>query len=164
MDSRADEDKYVRVITEENCDVTENQDKKDKKFTAKEKMEILKEIHESPIGGHAGMNKTYKRFKHFINWQEMKHDVEEYIRKCEKCKKNKMTQCHTRLPLTITNTSSTVFEKCTVDIVGLLNPSMIANRYILTVQDGLSKFLIAVPLVEQTAEEFVDNVILVYGI
>jgi hypothetical protein len=96
-------------------------------------MEILREMHESPIGGHVGMNRTYRRLRHFINWEGMKRDVEEYIQKCEKCQKNKMTQCHTRLPLSITDTPSTVFEKCTIDIVGPLNLSMIGNRYILTV-------------------------------
>jgi hypothetical protein len=119
-------------------------------------------MHKSPIGGHVGMNRTYKRLRHFINWEGMKRDVEEYsyIQKCEKCQKNKMMQCHTRWP-------STVFEKCTIDIVGPLNYSMIGYHYILTAQDDLSKFLIAVPLAEQSADEvakaFVDNVILNYG-
>jgi hypothetical protein len=93
----------------------------------------------------------------------MGRDIEEYIQKCQE---NKMTQCHTRLPLTTTDTPSTVFEKCSTDIVGPLNPSMTGNRYILTVQDDLSKFLIAVPMTEQSADEvaraFVDNVILIY--
>jgi hypothetical protein len=97
----------------------------------------------------------------------MKLDVEEYIQKCEECQKNKMRRCHTRLPLTIPDTPCTVFEKCTIDIVGPFNPSMLESRYILTVQDDLSKFLIAVPLAEQTAGDvakaFVDNVILIYG-
>jgi hypothetical protein len=78
-----------------------------------------------------------------------------------------MTQCHTRLPLTITDTPYTVFEKCTIDIVGPLSTSIIGYRYILTIQDDLSKFLIAVPLAEQSADEVakasVDNVILIYG-
>jgi transposase InsO family protein len=125
-------------------------------------------MHESPVGGHGGMIRTYKRLRHFTNWDGMKRDVEEYIRKCEKCQKNKMTQHHTRLPLTITDTPSAVFEKCTIDIVGPFSPSVTGNRYILTVQDDLCKFLISVPLREQSAEEvaraFVDNVILIYGV
>jgi hypothetical protein len=36
---------------------------KNAKLTEKEKLEILKELHESPIGGHGGMNRTYKRRK-----------------------------------------------------------------------------------------------------
>jgi transposase InsO family protein len=71
------------------------------------------------------------------------------------------------MPFTITNTPSVVFEKCIEDIVGPISPSEEGNRYILTVQDDLSAFLIAVPLKGQTAEEvpraFVENVVLVYG-
>jgi transposase InsO family protein len=44
---------------------------------------------------------------------------------------------------------------------------MIGDRYILTIQDDLSKYLTVVPLAEQSADEvakaFVDNVILIYG-
>jgi transposase InsO family protein len=68
----------------------------------------------------------------------------------------------------ITDTPTTVFEKCSIDIIGPFSPSLLQNRYILTIQDELSKFLIAVPLVDQTAEQvaraFVDHVVLIYGI
>jgi hypothetical protein len=53
-----------------------------------------------------------------------------------------------------------------VDIVGPVSPSQEGYRHILTVQDDLSTFLIAAPLIEHTAEEaakaFVGNV-LIYG-
>jgi transposase InsO family protein len=98
----------------------------------------------------------------------MKKDIEEFIRKCVKCQKNKLTQRHTRMPLTITDTPAVVFEKCSIDIIGPISVSGSGNQYILTVQDDLSKFLIAVPMKEQTADEvaraFVENVILVYGL
>jgi hypothetical protein len=48
---------------------------------------------------------------------------------------NKMTQCHTRMPLTITDTPYTVFEKCSIDTVGPFCPCNSGYRYILTVQD-----------------------------
>jgi hypothetical protein len=45
---------------------------------------------------------------------------------------------------------------------------MIGNCYILTIQEDISKFFIAVLLTGQSADEvakaFVDNVILIYGI
>jgi len=79
-----------------------------------------------------------------------------------------MTQYHTRMPLVITDTPSTVFEKCSIDIVGPFSPSGSQYRYILTVQDELSKFLIAIPLeyqtLEQVARAFVDHVVLIYGV
>ena len=137
-------------------------------LSEKQKLGILKEIHDSPLGGHVGINRTYRKLKQFVDWTGMKNDVENYIRTCGKCQKNKMTQCHTRMPLVLTDTPSTVFQKCSVDIVGPFNLSGTGYRYILTVQDDLSKFLIAVPLEDQTAEQvaraFVDHVILIYGI
>jgi len=58
---------------------------------------------------------------------------DDYIRVCEKRQKNKMTQCHTRMPLVITDTPSIVFEKCSIDIIGPFSPSRSQYRYILTV-------------------------------
>jgi len=52
--------------------------------------------------------------------------------------------------------------------VGRFSPSGSQYRYILTVQDELSKFLIAIPLEDQTSEQvaraFVDHVVLMYGV
>jgi hypothetical protein len=36
-------------------------------------------MHEFPIRGHVGMNRMYIRLRHFINWEGMKRDVDEYI-------------------------------------------------------------------------------------
>jgi hypothetical protein len=38
----------------------------------KEKFEILKEIHVSPIAGHSGINRRYRKLK---KWQFMKNAV-----------------------------------------------------------------------------------------
>jgi hypothetical protein len=43
-----------------------------RKSSDKEKLGILKEMHESPIGGHIGMNRTYQRLKQYISWEGMK--------------------------------------------------------------------------------------------
>jgi hypothetical protein len=106
-------------------------------LSEKEKWVILKEIHDSPIGGHTGIIRTYRKLKQFINRPGLKGDVEKYIRVCEKCQKNKMLQFHTRMPLMITDTPFTVFEKCIIDIIGPFCPSRSQHCYILTVQDDL---------------------------
>ena len=53
----------------------------------KRKSQILTEIRDSPIGGHAGMHRIYRKLKQFIDMPGMKSDVENYIRVCEKCQK-----------------------------------------------------------------------------
>jgi cleavage and polyadenylation specificity factor subunit 1 len=130
--------------------------------------EILKEIHDSPICGYAGINRTYRKLKQFINWQGMKRTMWKIILVYEKCQKNKMKQCYNRMPLVTTDTPSIISEKCSIDKIGQFSPSRSQHRYILTVQDHLTKFLIAVPLEDQTAEQvaraFVDHAVLIYRI
>ena len=128
----------------------------------------MKEIHDSPIGDHAGIIRTYRKLKQFINRPGMNNDVENNTRVCEKCQKNKMTQCHIMMPLMITDTPTTVLGKCSIDIIGQFSPSRSQYRYVLRVQVELSTLLKTVPLEDQTAEQvakvFVDRVALVYGI
>jgi hypothetical protein len=40
--------------------------------TEPEKLNIFKEMHMKPAGGHLGMNKTYERMKLFTTWPGMK--------------------------------------------------------------------------------------------
>jgi len=67
----------------------------------------------------------------------------------------------------ITTTARHPFETCALDIVGPLTEATSGNKYILTFQDDLSKFLLAIPLSQQDAEtiarEFVLNVVLKFG-
>jgi hypothetical protein len=66
-----------------------------------------------------------------------------------------------------TTTTSKLFEKCALETVGPLPETAKGNKYILTFQDELSKFLVATPIQRQDAEtvarEFVTKVILKVG-
>ena len=79
--------------------------------TEQEKFKIFQDVHRKPVAGHLGMNKTYERIKLFIIWPGMKQEREDYIKKCEICQKNKITQHKVKMPLQINTTphSSTGF-------------------------------------------------------
>ena len=98
----------------------------------------------------------------------MKQDIEDYIRKCEVCQKNKITQRKTKLPLQITDTPELVWQNCSMDIVGPLTQTYDSNKYLLTFQDELSKFTLAIPIVQQdtptVAKVFVEQIVLKFGI
>jgi len=50
-------------------------------IASKEKQQkILQEMHECPIGGHQGVQRTYDRLKLYVNWPGMFHVVEEYVK------------------------------------------------------------------------------------
>ena len=56
------------------------------------------------------------------------------------------------VPMEITNTARYPFEKCALGIVGPMTDTMSGNKYILTFQDNLSKFLVAIPIAQQDTE------------
>jgi transposase InsO family protein len=97
----------------------------------------------------------------------MKKEVEEYVKKCAKCQLNKTLRPKRKAPMEITTTARHPFEKCALDIVSPMTETMSGNKYILTCQDDLSKFLVAIPIPQQDAEtiakEFVLNIVLKFG-
>lgn len=137
-------------------------------LTEEEKLQIIKDFHDTPLGGHQGITRTYKRIRLKYNWKNIKLDIQDYINKCEKCQKNKSARIRTKVPMEITTTSSDPFEKCFLDIVGPLPETENGNKYILTFQDDLTKFSEAIPIENQEAEtvadKFVRDIICRHGI
>jgi transposase InsO family protein len=64
----------------------------------------------------------------------------------------------------ITTTARKPFERCAIDIVGPTTETNKGNRYILTFQDDLTKFVLAEPIpTQEVAREFVRSIILKFG-
>jgi hypothetical protein len=101
-------------------------------LTEEEKRKLLQEFHKQPIWGRPEKNITFDRLKQYISWPGMKREIEEYIRQCEICQKNKVTQNKTILPLQITDTPDMVWQKCSMYIAGPLTPTLQDNEYLLT--------------------------------
>ena len=137
-------------------------------LTVERKQRIISEMHNCPIGGHQGVHRTIERIKLYTSWPNLDQDVAQYIKECKTCQINKETRQNVKLPLTVTDTKTTPWEKVYLDVVGPLPMTENGMKYILTCQDNLSKYFIAIPMQNQTSEEvtnaFVRNIILIYGI
>ena len=131
------------------------------------RQKIIQENHESPFAGHKGVTKTYNKIRQRYFRINMKKDVENFIRAFISCQKKKLVRVKTKQPMVITDTSLDVFDKIALDIVGPLEVSQDGYRYILTMQDDLPKFSLAVPLRTATATDIanalVENFICKYG-
>ena len=131
------------------------------------KKQMLYEFHDAPVGGDRGMNKTFRAIKLRYAWPNMRRDIEEYVKQCKSCQVNKMLKPKRKAPMEITSTAKHPFEKCYLGIVGPLPRSATGNRYILTCQDDLSKYVVATQIGQQDAETvakvFVSQVVLTYG-
>lgn len=101
---------------------------------------ILKENHDDPHSGHSGFHRTYKRVKLQYKWPNMKTDIAKYIKTCESCQRNKTVRKTYKAPMEITTTSVQPLEKLFVDVVGPLPITEEGNRFIVTMQDDLTKF------------------------
>uniref|UniRef100_A0ABD2WU91 RNA-directed DNA polymerase n=1 Tax=Trichogramma kaykai TaxID=54128 RepID=A0ABD2WU91_9HYME len=80
--------------------------------------EIFAELHNSAIGGHRGVSKTYNRIKRKYHWENLKNDVHRRIQQCLDCQLKKLVRLKTRQPMIITDTPGIPFEKIALDIVG----------------------------------------------
>lgn len=129
--------------------------------------QIIEENHSSAVGGHKGISKTYSRIKEHYFWPHMKEDIRRYIETCKNCQLKKLVRTKPRQPMTLTDTPGTAFDKVAMDIMGPLPITQKGNAYILTIQDLLTKYSLAIPLKEATAiniaNAFINEFICSYG-
>ena len=137
-------------------------------YSEEEKWNIIEEFHVAPLGGHQGVSRTVKRIKQQYTWKGIMSDVVEYIKSCTSCQINKSSNHNVKQPMVVTTTATKPFEKIFLDIVGPIELSLKGNSYILTIQDDLSKFSVAIPLPNHTAntisKAFVEHFICLHGI
>jgi hypothetical protein len=97
----------------------------------------------------------------------MRRDIEEYVKQYKSCQVNKTLKPKRKAPMEITSTANHPFDKCYLNIVGPLPSSATGNKYILTFQDDLSKYVVATLISQQDSETvarvFVSQVALKYG-
>lgn len=128
--------------------------------------QVIKEFHLTPTGGHQGVYRTNKRIKSIYYFPKMFSKIDLFIKNCPKFQVNKYS-IPSRLPMKITTTSHKPFEKIFLDIVGPFLSSHQYNKYILTIQDDLTKYSFAAPVPNQEAEiiakAFVESFVCVHG-
>ena len=124
-----------------------------------QRLEIIRESHDSTVGGHKGETKTLARVRERFCWQGMRNEIRGYVKTCETCQKRKLTRVKTKMPMRITDTPSRSFEKIQIDLVGPLPHTESGNLYMLTWQDCLSKYSGAIHIAVALAE----NLICIFG-
>lgn len=128
--------------------------------------EILLNNHMTPTGGHIGQHRLYLKLREHFKWKNMKNDITNFVRSCEKCKLNKIYR-HTKERTIITTTPTKPFEILAIDTAGPFGLTNKGNRYILSIQCNLSKYIVLIPVPTKEASvmarALVENFILTYG-
>lgn len=129
--------------------------------------EILEEVHDSPSGGHFGVNKTLEKVRKRFYWATCKQDVEDWCRSCEICISKKGPIGKGKSPMQIYNVGNP-FQRVQMDILGPLPTTSSGNRYLIVIVDCFTKWVEAFPLknirARTVAGIFVNQFISRYGV
>ncbi|WVY96197.1 hypothetical protein V8G54_028348 [Vigna mungo] len=128
---------------------------------------IIKELHESPIGGHSGYFRTFKRVAGVLYWEGMKRDIKEFVMQCAVCQCNKtetLAPAGLLQPLPI---PTQVWSDISMDFIGGL-PKVQGKDTILVVVDRLTKYAHFLELAHpftavQVAHLFIKEVVKLHG-
>lgn len=127
---------------------------------------ILENYHNTPTGGHIGQHRLYLKLREKYTWKDMKGSISRFVKACESCKKNKTIR-HTKERMMVTTTPSSPFEIISIDTVGPLPITTKGNRYAISIQCDLSKYIILIPIQSKEAtviaRALVEHFILIYG-
>ena len=135
----------------------------------KMRADILKIYHDTPgNGAHFGRDKTIRRVQERYYWPKMMADIENHVKSCLPCAQNNHRRQKPPGKLQPISPPDGIWKLLSMDFHGPITPtSRRGNRYIISLTDVLSKFVIAKAVRDCSATTTVDfltnDVILKYG-
>lgn len=124
-----------------------------------QKLQIIKQCHNDKTSGHMGINKTFDKVQKISRWPGMYADIEEFVKKCKDCQKYKKTRIPQQAQAQVMDTAERPNQKVALDIVGPLVETRKGNKYILSIQDTLTKYVQFFPLKTKKSSEIIENLI-----
>jgi hypothetical protein len=129
---------------------------------------LLEEFHNTPMGGHSGFLRTYRRIADNIYWVGMQKRIRDYVRACDTCQRQKYAATSPGgllQPLPIPNA---IWEDLSLDFITGL-PKSKGYDAVLVVVDRLSKYghfiLLKHPYTAKSvAEIFMKEIVRLHGI
>ena len=113
--------------------------------------EVLKQSHDTRIGGHLGQKRTLRKVQKSYYWVGYRHIVDMWVRSCLKCQARKMPKHKYKAALQLAPTGAP-FERIALDIMGPLPVTSNGNIYVLVVMDYFTKWAEAYALPDQQAK------------
>ncbi|KAF7119456.1 hypothetical protein RHSIM_Rhsim13G0234900 [Rhododendron simsii] len=128
---------------------------------------IMQEIHATPLGGHSGTEKTYRRAKRSFYWKGMRKELFAFVANCDTCQRNKTETVAVPGLLQPLPILERVWTDISMDFVEGL-PSSQGKTVIFVVVDRLSKYAHFIALSHpytaiEVAQSFMDSIFRLHG-
>jgi hypothetical protein len=106
-----------------------------------ERCSALREIHDSPAGGHPGIANTWDLVKHQYEGPRLRQFVEDYVKGCAKCQESKPMTSQPKAPLLRfdTHAEEGPFQYVSMDLIMDLPRSEGYDAILTIVDQGCSK-------------------------
>ena len=124
---------------------------------------LLRILHDLPTANHLGVQKTFDQLARHFFWVGMGKSVVQYCRTCDARQRLGKSNLQNRAPLINVPVIGTTFSKLAIDIVGPLKTCQSGNRFILTVIDFTSHYLLAYNLKSYTEMDVVKCLVEVFS-
>jgi Integrase zinc binding domain len=129
---------------------------------------LMRELHDSTVGGHSGITTTYHRVKKMFHWPNLKEDVNHFIERCHNCQINKPEYIPSPGLLQPLPIPEEAWTSIGMDFISGL-PKSEGKEVVMVVIDSLTKYGHFIPLAHPykavtVAQAFMDNVYKLYGL
>ncbi|XP_019645940.1 PREDICTED: uncharacterized protein LOC109486545 [Branchiostoma belcheri] len=111
---------------------------------------VLSCVHDSPAGGHLGVDKTKEKLLRGFYWPGLTKDVIVHVTCCDICAKTKGGRRRPRAPL---QPSAVGYpnKRIAIDVVGPLPKTSSGNKYVLVLSDYFTKWVEIFAIPDETA-------------
>ena len=120
--------------------------------------QILRELHDSPVGGHLGQEKVIGKLQQRFYWPGSVTDAKHWCNTCSICAARKTHPPRQQAPLH-TVTAGAPMQIVAADILGPLPQTSSGNRYILVAMDYFTRWAEAYAIPNQEAATVTDKLV-----
>lgn len=128
---------------------------------------LIQMFHDTPMGGHFGVKRTFRKLSGRYYWPSLLKDVESHVAQCQECHREKVRRRNVEIPAGIIAPPTEPFELISIDFIGPLTRSEDA-QHVLIIIDHFTQWVIAVPTQKRSAEVvarcLVEEVFCRYGV
>lgn len=111
---------------------------------------VMHQMHNGPVGGHFGIERTVARLQTRYYWYHMREDVALWCQTCTDCACRARPRKTPQAPMGTVRVGAPM-ERIALDIMGPLNETDRKNCYVLVIQEYFTKWTEAFPIPDEKA-------------